>query len=250
MKLIPVISRRPGGRRARRLPSFAIITASLALLAPLSPAAPALAAPALAGTALAGTALAGTAHPGRAAPAAAGQATNPSCPWLNQSLPISQRVHLLLSTMTLANEITMVEGQGTTQPYVFYMAAQPSLCIPAMGLEDGPLGVGDGLTGVTQLPSGASLAATFDTSLARRYGAVIGQEEWGKGAAVNLGPTVNILRDPRWGRSFEAFTEDPFLNAALAVHEIGGVQAQGEMSQVSTSPPITRRRTAIPRPTT
>ena len=62
--------------------------------------------------------------------------------------------------MTLANEITMVEGQGTTQPYVFYMAAQPSLCIPAMGLEDGPLGVGDGLTGVTQLPSGASLAAT------------------------------------------------------------------------------------------
>ena len=27
--------------------------------------------------------------------------------------------------MTLANEITMVEGQGTSQPYVFYMAAQP-----------------------------------------------------------------------------------------------------------------------------
>ena len=227
MKLIPVIGRRPGGRRARRLPPFAAVTASLALLAPLS-----LPAPALASTALADTALAGTAHPGSATAAAAGQAANPSCPWLNQSLPISQRVQLLLSKMTLANEITMVEGQGTAQPYVFYMAAQPSLCIPAMGLEDGPLGVGDGLTGVTQLPSGASLAATFDTSLASRYGAVIGQEEWGKGAAVNLGPTVNILRDPRWGRSFEAFTEDPFLNAALAVHEIGGVQAQGEMSQV------------------
>jgi beta-glucosidase len=227
MKLIPVIGRRPGGRRARRLPPFAAITASLALLAPLS-----LPAPALASTALASTALAGTAHPGSAAAAAAGQAANPSCPWLNQSLPISQRVQLLLSKMTLANEITMVEGRGTAQPYVFYMAAQPSLCIPAIGLEDGPLGVGDGLTGVTQLPSGASLAATFDTSLASRYGAVIGQEEWGKGAAVNLGPTVNILRDPRWGRSFEAFTEDPFLNAALAVHEIGGVQAQGEMSQV------------------
>ena len=227
MKLIPVIGRRPGGRRARRLPPFAAVTASLALLAPLS-----LAAPALAGPALADTALAGTAHPGSAAAAAAGQAANPSCPWLNRSLPISQRVQLLLSKMTLANEITMVEGQGTAQPYVFYMAAQPSLCIPAIGLEDGPLGVGDGLTGVTQLPSGASLAATFDTSLASRYGAVIGQEEWGKGAAVNLGPTVNILRDPRWGRSFEAFTEDPFLNAALAVHEIGGVQAQGEMSQV------------------
>ena len=221
MKLIPVISPRRGGRRVRRMPPLAIIAASLSVLFPLvaaAPASPVAASPAAATTVAATTAAASTA--------------SPSCPWLNQSLPISQRVHLLLSKMTLANEITMVEGQGTSQPYVFYMAAQPSLCIPAMGLEDGPLGVGDGLTGVTQLPSGASLAATFDSSLARRYGAVIGQEEWGKGAAVNLGPTVNILRDPRWGRSFEAFTEDPFLNAALAVSEIGGVQAQGEMSQV------------------
>ncbi len=226
MKLIPVISPRPGGRRVRRMPPLAIIAASLSVLFPLAAAAPA--SPAAASTAAGQHGGGSTASTAAASTAAA----SPSCPWLNQSLPISQRVHLLLSKMTLANEITMVEGQGTCQPYVFYMAAQPSLCIPAMGLEDGPLGVGDGLTGVTQLPSGASLAATFDTSLARRYGAVIGQEEWGKGAAVNLGPTVNILRDPRWGRSFEAFTEDPFLNAALAVSEIGGVQDQGEMSQV------------------
>jgi beta-glucosidase len=49
---------------------------------------------------------------------------------------------------------------------------------------------------------------------------------------VNLGPTVNIDRDPRWGRSFEAYTEDPFLNAATTVADIDGVQSQGEMSQV------------------
>ena len=133
-----------------------------------------------------------------------------------------------------ALECTQGQAAGTAacashEPPV---TSQIALCIPPLNLEDGPAGVADGLTGVTQLPSGASLAATFDTSLARRYGAVIGQEEWGKGAAVNLGPTVNILRDPRWGRSFEAFTEDPFLNAALAVSEIRGVQDQGEMSQV------------------
>jgi beta-glucosidase len=213
MKLIPAVSR-----------PLVTVTASLALLFPLSLAA--LGSPAAASTARpAGAATTGAATTG-------GQAASPNCPWLNQSLPIAARVHLLLSTMTLANEITMVEGQGTGRPYVFYMAAQPSLCIPALGLEDGPLGVGDGLTGVTQMPAGVALAATFDTSLARQWGAVIGQEEWGKGAAVNLGPTVNILRDPRWGRSFEAFTEDPFLNAAIAVNEIDGVQAQGEMSQV------------------
>ena len=175
-----------------------------------------------------GSAGAVTAAPARPAAATAG----PSCPWLNQALPVRKRVAMLLAQMTLANKITVVEGQGTSQPYVFYMAAQPALCIPALGLEDGPNGVGDGLTGVTQLPAGVSLAATFDPALARQYGDVVGSEEWGKGAAVNLGPTVNIDRDPRWGRSFESFTEDPFLNASLAVGEIDGVQSTGEMSQV------------------
>ena len=77
-----------------------------------------------------------------------------------------------------------------------------------------------------------SLAATFDPSLANEYGKVVGAEERGKGAMVNLGPTINIDRDPRWGRSFEAYTEDPYLNAAIAVADIDGVQSQGEMSQV------------------
>jgi beta-glucosidase len=155
-----------------------------------------------------------------------------SCPWLNQSLPVSQRVSLLLAQMTLADKINEVTGAGFSEPYVFYIPAIPSLCIPAIGEEDGPVGVGDGLTGVTQMPAAVSLAATFDQSLATQYGQVVGSEEHGKGAMVNLGPTVNIDRDPRWGRSFEAYTEDPFLNAATTVADIDGVQSQGEMSQV------------------
>src|SRR5580700_6687874 len=137
-----------------------------------------------------------------------------------------------MSQMSLADKITMVEGHGTSNPYVFYTPAIPALCIPAVGLEDGPAGVADGLTGVTQLPAGVALAATWDPSLAEQYGQVIGAEEYGKGASANLGPTVNIDRDPRWGRSFEALSEDPFLNAGLDVPEIGGVQSQDVESQV------------------
>jgi beta-glucosidase len=193
---------------------------------------------ALAATASLTLSLLALASPGAPAAATTGGRALPAgdslakCPWLNQKLSIPTRVRMVLSRMTLADEIRMVEGQGTSQPYVFYMAAQPAFCMPAMGLEDGPVGVGDGLTGVTQLPSAVSLASTFDPSLAQQYGKVIGQEEWGKGAAVNLGPTINIDRDPRWGRSFEAYTEDPFLNGTLAVNEIDGVQSTGEMSQV------------------
>jgi beta-glucosidase len=210
---------RTSSRRKWHFPGMA--AAAILLAAALAPAvalAPASAAPAARGATLA------------SAKSSAGSTA--SCPWLNQSLPISQRVHLLLAQMTLANKINEVTGGGTSEPYVFYIPAIPSLCVPAMGQEDGPLGVGDGLTGVTELPAAQSLAATWDPSLASQYGQVIGSEEHGKGAMVNLGPTVNIDRDPRWGREFESFTEDPYLNASMATNEIDGVQSTGEMSQV------------------
>jgi beta-glucosidase len=170
-----------------------------------------------------------TATSGQAA-AASGSST--SCPWVSSNAPIAQRVAQLIGQMSLADKISMVEGHGTSNPYVFYTPAIASLCIPAVGLEDGPSGVADGLTGVTQLPAGVALAATWDPSLARQYGQVIGAEEYGKGASANLGPTVNIDRDPRWGRSFEALSEDPYLNSQLDVDEIDGVQSQDVMSQV------------------
>src|SRR3984885_12165470 len=194
-------------------------------------AAVAAAACALALGAVPGAASAATRHSrATATPATASQAT--TCPWLNQSEPISTRVSQLMAKMSLADEINLVEGHGSSNPYVFYEPAVPSLCIPQLGEEDGPAGVADGPTGVTQLPAGVDLAATFSPSLARQYGQVIGNEERGKGAAGNLGPTVNLDRDPRWGRSFEALSEDPFLSGSLATSEIDGVQSQGELSQI------------------
>ncbi len=173
-----------------------------------------------------GTAGAASAASSSSAPSAAG------CPWVTSKAPIDQRVAQLMSRMTLSDKITLVEGHGSSNPYVFYTPAIAALCIPAVGLEDGPNGVGDGLTGVTQLPAGVALAASWDPSLARRYGTVIGAEEGGKGASANLGPTVNIDRDPRWGRSFESLSEDPYLNSALDVPEIDGIQRQDVEDQV------------------
>ena len=170
--------------------------------------------------------------PARSSTLASRDAATTSCPWATSHAPVAQRVAQVMSHMTIPDEITMVEGQGTTNAYVFYMAGIPSLCIPAMGEEDGPNGVADGLTNVTELPAGVALAATFDPPLANQYGQVVGSEEVGKGASVNLGPTVNIDRDPRWGRSFETYTEDPYLNRALATSEIEGVQGTGELDQV------------------
>jgi len=174
----------------------------------------------------------GTASPGPGTASPGPGASKADCPWATSTAPVAQRVAQLMSHMTLTDKIGMVEGHGITNPYVFYTGAIPALCVPALGLEDGPAGVADMMTGVTQLPAGVAVAATWDPGLARRYGTVIGAEEYGKGASADLGPTVNIDRDPRWGRSFEALSEDPYLNSQLDVGEIDGVQSQDVMSQV------------------
>ncbi len=178
-----------------------------------------------------GVAGSGAAHALPVKPASAA-GTAADCAWLNPHLPISKRVALLMKKMTVADEIRMIVGNNSMQPYAGNIAGNPALCIPPLTLEDGPNGVGDGLTGVTNLPSGASLAATFSRQLAYEYGQVIGAEQAGKGSDVDLGPTVNIDRDPRWGREFESLSEDPALAANLGVSEISGIQSERVIAQV------------------
>ncbi|MCU1492727.1 MAG: bglK [Acidimicrobiaceae bacterium] len=174
--------------------------------------------------------------PAAAAHASPGQLTSassasPSCPWVDETAPIATKVHQVLSAMNLSDEINMVSGVPGSA-YVGEIAAKPSLCLPALTLEDGPAGVGDGLTGVTQLPAPVDAAATWDPTELSQYGQVIGAEDKTKGAAIDLGPTINIVRDPRWGRAFETFGEDPYLNGTMATSEIQGIQSQGTMAQV------------------
>jgi beta-glucosidase len=74
--------------------------------------------------------------------------TNAQCPWVASSQPIAARVSELIGQMTVAQEVFLVEGHGTTNegpnpspnPYVFWMPGIPALCIPALGEEDGPAG--------------------------------------------------------------------------------------------------------------
>jgi len=153
-----------------------------------------------------------------------------SCPWLNEpNVAVSTRVAQLMGAMTQQQKDAML--YGTSSPsYIGQILGQPSLCIPNVNLEDGPSGVGDGLGGVTQMPDGEASAATFDPSYEQAYGAAIGQEFAGKGVNVTLGPTINMVRDPRWGRAYETFGEDPYLSGELATADVQGIQSQGVMA--------------------
>jgi beta-glucosidase len=154
-----------------------------------------------------------------------------ACPWVGSSAPISQRVSQLMAKMTLAQDVSLMTGAAGSG-YVGGISAIPALCIPALHLEDGPAGVGDGMNNVTQLPAPVDLAATWDTSAEQEYGQVIGGEQAAKGTNIDLGPTINIVRDPRWGRAFESVSEDPYLNGQLGAADIRGVQSTGVLAQV------------------
>jgi beta-glucosidase len=117
-------------------------------------------------------------------------------------------------------------------PYEGNTMAIPSLCVPALSMSGGPDGAGPHLSGVTQLPDAASAAATWDPATVEQFGAVTGSELAGKGVDVELGPTVNIVRDPRWGRAFESYGEDPYLSGQIAAADIQGVQSQGPIAMV------------------
>jgi beta-glucosidase len=102
--------------------------------------------------------------------------------------------------------------------------------LPPTYYSDGPVGPRQGRT--TALPIPMALAATFDRALARAHGEVVANEARSKGNDVIFAPTVNIMRTPRGGRTFEGYGEDPYLVARTAVSWIDGAQSQGVIANV------------------
>ncbi len=154
-------------------------------------------------------------------------------PWLNAHLPLEKRVDLLLAQLTNAEKASLMTAvaKPSGSHATGYIPGVDRLGIPGMQFTDGPSGVRDGQP-ATALPAPVSLAASFDTELAERYGAVMGTEARSRGYQVIYGPMVNIVRTPLGGRDFETLGEDPELAGDIASSEIGGIQDQGVAAQV------------------
>ena len=135
-------------------------------------------------------------------------------------------IDYLLSQLTLEEKVSLAAGQDwwTTSPV-------PRLGIPSLKFSDGPNGARgtNFVNGVTSacFPAAVSLAATFDRDAAHEVGRALADETRTKGASVLLGPTVCMQRDPRGGRNFEAFSEDPLVSGEMAAAYINGLQGGG-----------------------
>ncbi len=132
----------------------------------------------------------------------------------------------MIAKLTLDQKIELLGGVDG-----MFTQAIPSINLPRLKMSDGPLGVRSwGPT--TAYAGGAALAATWDPGLARKVGEGLGRDARARGVDFLLGPGVNIARSPVSGRNFEYLSEDPYLNAQLAVPYIEGVQAQGVSATV------------------
>jgi beta-glucosidase len=134
-----------------------------------------------------------------------------------------QRASALVAQMTVAEKIALAASGA---------AGVPRLGIPALVQLDGPNGVGHGAVNVTAFPNAEVVAASWDRSLAQRFGTALGTEAAGKGLNLLFAPTVNILRTPWWGRAAETLGEDPYLAGQIVASEIQGMQGAHVIAQV------------------
>jgi beta-glucosidase len=144
-------------------------------------------------------------------------------------------VQALLAAMTLDEKLTFV--RGSTDPHSLgntgYIPGVARLGIPPLRLTDGPAGVRlDDHRPSTAMPAPVALASSFDGTLARRYGQVMGRDGRALGQDVLLAPMVNTIRVPYAGRNFETFSEDPLVSANTVAQEVRGIQSQGLIATV------------------
>jgi beta-glucosidase len=113
----------------------------------------------------------------------------------------------------------------------------PRLGVPNLLLTDAGLGItnpGGGRKGdaATAFPSAQLQGATFNPALSREGGRILAREARARGFNVVLGGGMNLARDPRHGRNFEYFSEDPLLSALMASEQVMGIQGENVMGML------------------
>src|SRR4051794_5404395 len=151
-------------------------------------------------------------------------------PWCDASLSPDKRAGLLLKALTQDEKISLLAGDGGNDGHTGATAAIARVGLPKSYNTDGPVGVRQG--SATALPTPMAEAATFAPEMARLHGSTVGNEARNKGNDGVLAPTVNMMRTPLNGRTFEAFGEDPWLVTRTTVGWIEGAQSQGVYATV------------------
>ena len=178
----------------------------------------------------------------------------------NASLPVEVRVQDLLGRMTLEEKVAQLRhihegsvlnddrtlnmeklksiigswGYGAVEGLTLegeemadytariqkYCVEETRLGIPIFTVSESLHGAVQG--GATIFPQAVALGCTFNPSLAYEMTHIISKELQAMGVNQVLSPTIDVIRELRWGRVEESFGEDPFLVSQMGIHEING----------------------------
>lgn len=141
-------------------------------------------------------------------------------------------IEKLLTDLTLEEKAALLSGTD-----LMHTNKVPRLKIPALHMADGPHGirksVGGAINGTllsepaTAFPTAATTACSWNPDNLKKIGVAMANECRALGININLGPAVNLKRDPRCGRNFEYFSEDPHLTGVLGAALAGAIQSMG-----------------------
>lgn len=136
--------------------------------------------------------------------------------------------HDIVNQMTIAEKVNLTTGTGwMSEACVGNTGSIPRLGIPALCLQDGPLGVRFA-DFTSSFPSALAAGATFNKDLMVIRGRAVATEHKNKGVHVVLGPAMGPLgRNAAGGRNWEGFGADPYLQGLGAALTIAGIQDVG-----------------------
>lgn len=182
----------------------------------------------------------------------------------NPNLPIEERVEDLLSRMTLEEKVAQLCGNlipsviedgkvskdalkenfpnghgrftqfstaGIIDPHYIakvanevqrYFVEETRLGIPVAFQSENLCGYPG--KGGSLYPAQINLGSTWEPELAREMAGHIGEESRSVGISSAMSPVIDVARDPRWGRTYETYGEDPYLVSQFGKEYIGGMQ--------------------------
>lgn len=161
---------------------------------------------------------------------AAGLCTTPAraaedLPFRDPGLPLARRIDDLLGRLTLDEKISLLHQSQAAIPRLgvpYHKNGTEALHGVAWSNDD-KNGWAQTFASSTVFPQAVGLASTWDPELIERVGSAVGDEVRGYNSADPVvwgtqvwAPVVNLLRDPRWGRNEEGYSEDPLLTGAIS----------------------------------
>jgi beta-glucosidase len=142
--------------------------------------------------------------------------------------PTEMDLKTVLGKLTLEEKVSMLAAVNWWRTPVI---KREGVFVPHIKTTDGPNGArGESyVSGIKAacFPCGTSLGASFDRDQLYRTGKAIALESKTKSANVLLAPTLNMIRDPRGGRNYETYSEDPVVLGVLGAAFVNGCQSEG-----------------------